>query len=162
MARIITKGLIAQEDINFGSGTFTRATSTGGTQTLHKVAGSGQVVAVVDAVAQAANIGSTALTASATGGFYELKIAMNTEVAATTSSTRPIVVIGYTDADSSQVESVNVLGPDSSNVLTKPDYISVFINAKAATAINYSTTGYLSVGGTAMQYALHIRLMGPM
>jgi len=34
MARIITKGLIGMEDLNAGSGTFTRATSTGGTQTM--------------------------------------------------------------------------------------------------------------------------------
>lgn len=38
MARIITKGLIGQEDLNVGTSTFTRATSTGGTQVLHQVA----------------------------------------------------------------------------------------------------------------------------
>lgn len=37
MPRIITKGLIGVEDINFGTSTFTRATSTGGTQVLHQV-----------------------------------------------------------------------------------------------------------------------------
>jgi hypothetical protein len=37
MARIITKGLIGVEDINFGTSTFTRATSVGGTQILHQV-----------------------------------------------------------------------------------------------------------------------------
>lgn len=37
MARIITKGLIGVEDINFGTSTFIRATSTGGTQVLHQV-----------------------------------------------------------------------------------------------------------------------------
>ena len=37
MARIITKGLIGIEDIAIGTSTFTRATSTGGTQILHQV-----------------------------------------------------------------------------------------------------------------------------
>lgn len=37
MARIITKGLIGLEDLNTGIGSFTRATSTGGTQTLTKI-----------------------------------------------------------------------------------------------------------------------------
>lgn len=37
MARIITKGLIGQEDLNVGTSTFTRATSTGGTQVLHQI-----------------------------------------------------------------------------------------------------------------------------
>lgn len=37
MAQIITKGLIGMEDLSQGTGTFSRATSTGGTQTLHSV-----------------------------------------------------------------------------------------------------------------------------
>lgn len=37
MARIITKGLIGLEDISIGAGTFTRATSVGGTQVLHQI-----------------------------------------------------------------------------------------------------------------------------
>ena len=37
MARIITKGLLGLEDIATGTSTFTRATSTGGTQVLHQV-----------------------------------------------------------------------------------------------------------------------------
>lgn len=37
MARLITKGLIGLEDVNFGTSTFTRATSTGGVQTLHQI-----------------------------------------------------------------------------------------------------------------------------
>jgi hypothetical protein len=38
MARIITKGLIGAQDISIGTSTFTRATSTGGTQTLNQLA----------------------------------------------------------------------------------------------------------------------------
>lgn len=37
MARIITKGLIGIQDLNLGTSTFTRATSTGGTQVLNQV-----------------------------------------------------------------------------------------------------------------------------
>lgn len=37
MPRIITKGLLGLEDVSIGTSTFTRATSTGGTQTLHQI-----------------------------------------------------------------------------------------------------------------------------
>jgi hypothetical protein len=37
MARIITKGQIGVQDFSQGAGTFARATSTGGTQTLNQV-----------------------------------------------------------------------------------------------------------------------------
>lgn len=37
MARIITKGLLGLEDVSIGTGTFSRATSTGGTQILHQI-----------------------------------------------------------------------------------------------------------------------------
>lgn len=37
MARIITKGLIGIQDLALGTSTFTRATSTGGTQTLSQI-----------------------------------------------------------------------------------------------------------------------------
>lgn len=37
MARIITKGLIGVQDLSLGTSTFTRATSTGGTQTLNQI-----------------------------------------------------------------------------------------------------------------------------
>lgn len=37
MARVITKGLISLQDLALGTSTFTRATSTGGTQTLNQI-----------------------------------------------------------------------------------------------------------------------------
>ena len=164
MARIITKALIGQQDLSLGTSTFTRATSTGGTQVLNQISGITSVAGTADATAQAANIGSTNLVAGAsvTGGFYIVEIEINTTQIATNSSTRPIVTIGYTDADSNQALSINVIGPDSHNSLTNPYYGRININAKAGVAITYSTTGYLSSGVTAMQYAVHIRALGPM
>lgn len=164
MARIITKGQIGQQDLSIGTSTFTRATSTGGTQVLNQISGITTVAGSADATAQAANIGSANLVVagSVTGGFYIVEIEINTTQAATTSSTRPIVTIGYTDADSNQALSINVIGPDSHNVLTNPYYGRINLNAKAGVAITYSTTGYLSVGATPLQYALHIRALGPM
>lgn len=164
MARIITKGLIGQQDLSLGTSTFIRATSTGGTQVLNQISGITSVAGTVDATAQATNIGSANLVAAAsvTGGFYIVEIVINTTQAATTSSTRPIVTIGYTDADSNQATTVNVIGPDSHNSLTNPYYGRINLNAKVGVAITYSTTGYLSSGATAMQYALHIRALGPM
>jgi len=145
-----------------GTSTFTRATSTGGTQVLNQISGIAIAAGTVDATAQAANIGSTNLVTSVTGGFYIVEIEINTTQLATNSSTRPIVTIGYTDADSNQALSINVIGPDSHNSLTNPYYGRININAKAGVAITYSTTGYLSSGATAMQYAVHIRALGPM
>lgn len=37
MSKTITKGLLGLEDLNFGAGTFSRSTSTGGTITLHQI-----------------------------------------------------------------------------------------------------------------------------
>ena|ERR1700676_539351 len=37
MARIITKGLIGVQDLSLGTSTFTRATSTGGSQVLNQI-----------------------------------------------------------------------------------------------------------------------------
>ena len=37
MAKIVRKGLIGVEDLNIGTGTYSRSTSTGGTQTLTKI-----------------------------------------------------------------------------------------------------------------------------
>jgi len=40
----------------------------------------------------------------------------------------------------------------------QPNATGGTIQAQAGTAINYSTTGYTSVGATPMQYAIHIKL----
>lgn len=165
MARIITKGLIGTQDLSIGTSTFTRATSVGGTQVLNQISGIVQVAAVpVDLVAQSANIATANLIAGAAvlGGFYNIKIAINATQAATTSSTRPKVTIGYTDADSNTAITVDAVGPDSHNNLTTPDYISLNINAKAGVAVTYATSGYISNGATPMQYALHVRSLGPL
>ena len=37
MAKIVRKGLIGIEDLNIGTGTYSRSTSTGGTQTMTKI-----------------------------------------------------------------------------------------------------------------------------
>jgi hypothetical protein len=161
MAQIITKGLIGQQDLSIGTSTFTRATSTGGTQTLNQISGLLQFGGASDATAQAANISSSSLIAAGTGGFYQVTIGINTTQLATVSSTRPSVTLTYTDADSSQVISNTVIGPDSSNLLTNPYAATVSINVKAGTAVTYTTSGYLSSGATPMQYAIHIRATGP-
>src|SRR5690348_11257787 len=48
MARIITKGLIGYEDLSVGTSTFSRATSVGGTQTLHQIGLPAQGTTLVD------------------------------------------------------------------------------------------------------------------
>ena len=161
MARIITKGLIAQEDINFGNGTFSRSTSTGGTQTLHQVSGWANQAAAADKTAQGANIGTTNLIASASVGLYLISGLAIVTRAATSSSTLPEIVINWTDADSSQAMSFILTPEDSLNTLTATESGLLLINAKASTAITYSTQGYASSGATSMQYSVHIRVQGP-
>ena len=44
----ITRGLIGKEDVSYGNGTFTRATSTGGTQNITKLSSGVEVFNVKD------------------------------------------------------------------------------------------------------------------
>lgn len=160
-ARIITKALIGMEDLSLGTSTFTRATSTGGTQTLHSIAGSVSVVGSINSQSNAANISAATLFTPTSSGLYAVQIAINTTRTATTSSTRPKVTIAYTDADNSQATSINALGPDSHNSYQYPDYVTVFIRALTGVAVTYATSGYLSSGATSMQYSVYLRALGP-
>ena len=162
MARIITKGLIGAQDVNFGTSTFTRSTSTGGTQTLNQISGGSQLAAAADATGQTAIIGTTNLVASATAGLYRINGFACVTTAATTSSTLPSIVIAWTDADSSQAMTFTLTAPNNGNVKTVIESGFLVINAKASTAITYSTTGYASSGATPMQYSVHMRMEGPL
>jgi len=162
MARIITKGLIGAEDISFGTSTFTRSTSTGGTQTLHQVSGGAQLAAAADNTAQTANIGTTNLVSSASVGLYRVNGFACVTTAATSSSTLPSIIIAWTDADSSQAMTFTLTNQNTSNVKTAIESGFLVINAKASTAISYSTSGYATSGATSMKYSVHLRMEGPL
>lgn len=149
--------------MNLGNGTFSRATSVGGTQVLHQINSTNLVsqATPVDKLLQGANIVSATLFAVVTAGIYKVDAYTIISRAATTSSVLPSIVIGWTDADTSVVQSFTLTPSDSSNVLTSIQSGFMIVNAKAGTNITYSTTGYASVGGTSMQYSAHVRVEGP-
>lgn len=114
----------------------------------------------VDLTAQGANIGSATLYATpASGGLYRVVCYIIETTAATTSSTLPSCIIGYTDFDNSTVQSQTFSSASpTGNSLTTLNQSTVVFKAKGTTNITYSTTGYATSGATSMQYAIHIRL----
>ncbi len=117
-------------------------------------------VAASDLTAQAADIGATVLYAvpAGAGGLYRLAAYLAVTQAATTSSTLPKVTIAWTDADNSTAQSLDITATNAGNLLTTLAQALAVVNAKAATSISFSTSGYASVGATAMQFAIHLRL----
>jgi hypothetical protein len=123
-----------------------------------------QIVAKADAVAQAANIGTTTLypVPVSGAGMYRFTNTINVTQAATTSSTLPAVQLRWTDGDASVAQVQNQQVTNSANTLgaigiSPASFTSVFY-AAASTNIQYDTTGYASVGATVMQYAVHVKL----
>jgi hypothetical protein len=117
----------------------------------------------VNLTAQAANFATQTLITPSVNGFYALSSYLVITQAATVSSTTPAVSVGYTDADSGVAESTQVISSSVANVVgtVAGGQVSVFY-AKAGVAITLSSSGYVSSGATAMQYAVHARLQGPM
>jgi hypothetical protein len=114
--------------------------------------------ATVDLVTQGANIGSTTLYTVPTAGLYRISCYAIVTRVATTSSTLPSCIVGWTDKDNATIQSVAVCGGGSGNTLTQFCIGTAVVDSAAAVTIQYSTTGYASTGGTSMQYAIHIRL----
>lgn len=130
--------------------------------------GLGPEVAQVDLTAQAAAITTTTLYAvpAAGAGQYRVSYGAKVTTAATTSSQLGALTVTWTDPDgvaiSSTVPVINnggtVASTDTAN--TTSAHVNGFplmLNAKASTNIQYAMA-YASVGATAMQYNLHIKL----
>jgi len=118
--------------------------------------------AVADATAQGANIAPATLINAPSGPFAPALFRVTAYIivtqAATTSSTLPSVVLTWTDRDNNTAQTFTLTPTNAGNLLTTLQQASMVISPKAVTNINYSTTGYASVGGTSMQYAVHIRV----
>jgi hypothetical protein len=111
----------------------------------------------VDLTAQVANIAATNLLTGQTAGIYRVTGYIIVTQAATTSSTLPSIVITWTDQNSGQVMTLTLTPTNTGNTTTTYQTAISTLNVNTS-AIQYSTTGYTSVGGTVMQYALHLRI----
>jgi hypothetical protein len=126
------------------------------------------IVATVTLTAQQADIGSTLLYAvPASGlGVYRLSFYLVVTRAATTSSTLPQLELVYTDGDTSIVETLFATALNSANTVGSFGALNgggglpigaVTVTIKASSNINFLTSGYASVGATAMQFSLRLR-----
>ena len=162
MARIITKGLIGQQDLSIGTGTFTRSTSTGGTQTLNQISGIIQGNSIpLNAPGQVANLVLTSILNSAVGGLYMVSAYISTAVISGNPSTRPKVTLSWTSDENGNAQSVDILGPDSSNSLTRPGSGCFPLQVLAGATVNISTLGYIGGSAPSLQYDLYVRILGP-
>lgn len=114
------------------------------------------------ATAQAANISGTNIIASATAARYRLSCYIAVTQQATTSSTVPDCNLICTDPTDSVAKTIQVT-PAINGVAVNPGTgVGVsgvgICDAKASTAVQYSTTGYNSVGATALQYKIYFIL----
>lgn len=114
-----------------------------------------------NSVNDAANIGATTIYAIPTGraGLYRVSAYAVVTQAATTSSTLPNVGVLWTDNDSNVALSANTVTP--TNTANAPGAFGngdIVISARDGTNIQFQTSNYASVGGTPMQYAVHLRL----
>lgn len=125
------------------------------------VATSAASKATVDLTAQAASIGATTLLAVTATGFYRVSAYAVVTQVPSTSSTLPKVTITWTDSNNTTGETFDItptLAGGPANALTDFKQGTLVFNAKTGSNIQYATSGYASVGGTPMQYALSLRL----
>lgn len=117
-------------------------------------------VAAVDLTAQQANISATTFYTVPATGMYRISFYAIETRAATTSSTLPTPEIYFTDFDNSTQQYLSATFTSGASVNSLQVLFSgvLAFNAKSGTVIQYLTAGYASVGATAMQYALHVRL----
>lgn len=121
-------------------------------------------VATFTATAQGANIGATTLFTVPTNvaGTYRFSCYTVVTRAATTSSTLPACNLIFTDADTSVAQTIAMTTSPTGNTLGLvsgvPNTEVQMFQAKAGTVIQFSTSGYASVGATSMQYSVRIKV----
>jgi len=122
------------------------------------------IAAAINLTAQGANISSTPIITPGANGFYRFSCYVVVTQAATVSSSSPSCNVFYTDADSTVSETQQLTtssGANTVGAIVGPVGIASFY-AKSGISISYSTSGYATSGATSMQYAIHIRLEGPL
>jgi hypothetical protein len=121
------------------------------------------IVAVINATAQGANIGSSTLYAvpASGAGLYRVQCLVTLTRAATTSATLPGCSVNWTDNDSVTSPGFQaVVASAVTNTAGAGGWNStpLIVNLRPSTTIVYQTTGYASSGATTMQYSIHITL----
>lgn len=111
-----------------------------------------------DATAQVANIASTPLLTTPPTGRYRVSAYIVVTTAATTSSTLPKVTVTWNDADNGQAQTLDLTATNTGNTLTTFAEGSALLSVNVSASISFSTSGYASVGATALAYAVHITL----
>lgn len=118
----------------------------------------------VDLTTQGAAIASTPFFTTMTAGVYRVTWTATITRAASVSSVLGGIALGlqvvYTNADDSTLITTpsNLSGAiNVANIVGGQAGGQIIVYAKAGTTINYQI-GYTSVGGTTMQFSLHIRL----
>ena len=114
------------------------------------------------ATAQSANIAANDFTtaiSSATAGRYRLSCYVAVTRAASTSSTLPSCNLICTDPADSLAKTVLIsTGANTGNTTGAGGSGVGICDAKVGTAIQWSTSGYASSGGTTMQYKVYVTL----
>jgi hypothetical protein len=122
-------------------------------------------VTAVNTTTLAANVSSTPVLTPAANGFYRASCYVVLTQAASATSTLPVCSMTWTDADSGVAENTTFGVTNSANtlgaVIQSTPSNNPFLYVKSGVAISYSTAGYASSGATPMQYAIHLRLEGP-
>jgi len=137
----------------------------GGSLPVGGVGGITGIVAQADLFAQAANVATTTLSAVPAGaaGTYRASFYLVETQVATTSSTLPQAFVSWTDNDTNQTPTAVLTNGSTANVVGTTSTAQApngqgIIQARPGTTIQFSTSGYASVGATAMQYAVHVKL----
>lgn len=123
----------------------------------------------VSLTGQGANIAATPISSGldpvlwTRGGIYRASCYVITTTAATTSSTLPACNVVYTDGDTGNVHTAALTATSAANALDTVGAGTTTLpwgtfNAKASTAISYSTSSYATSGATAMAYSVYFRL----
>ena len=150
--------------VNANVGSFTNAGITVNAKGLITAASNGPstpiLVASVDLTAQAGNIAATTLYAIPSGkaGMYRITYYVVITQAASTSSTLAATSVVWNDEDTTISNTGAMTGTNASNTIGFTIMSNRSIRCENSTNIQYSSSGYASVGATPMQYALHMKV----
>jgi hypothetical protein len=112
----------------------------------------------IDLTAQGADIGATAFLVTAPPAvFMRASCFIVVTTAATTSSTLPACNVTYTD-ETNTAHTVAMTSTSAANTVGTTAAGATTFYVKSASAIQYSTTGYATSGGTSMNFSVHLRL----